>query len=215
MLRQRGFALFDVLLAVVLMMVAAGASYTLVKSFRANSSVQQLIRYSTNIAQSFTPFIDGSSYSDVLNTSHQLSTSFLDSIGIPNDDQVTRAGEKCNTSTTTETSCYVDSGMYLTNGSVPRPMSFAVKSNTAQTYANYFIIAVQASSAEVNQVLQSASSLFSIYCPQGQATLSGQSSCGLIADTTVNSAATYSLFLVFPKSGDTAPSDTGISPVSG
>lgn len=214
MLRQRGFALFDVLLAVVLMMVAAGASYTLVKSFRANSSVQQLIRYSTNIAQSFTPFIDGSDYSDVLNDSHQLSTNFLDSIGIPSEDQVTSAGEKC--SSTSATSCYVDSGMYLTNGSVSRPMSFAVQQDTTQTYANYFIIAVQASSAEVNQMLQSASSLFSIYCPQGaRETLSGQSSCSLIADTTANSAATYSLFLVFPKSGDTAPLSTGISPVSG
>lgn len=210
MLRRRGFALFDVLLAVVLMMIAAGASYTLVKSFRANSSVQQLIRYSTNISQSFMPFIDGSDYSNVLSsTTHQLSSDFLDSIGIPGEDQVTSAGEKCG-----GTSCYVDSGMYLINGSVSRPMSFAV--STSDAGVSYFIIAVQASSAEVNQMLQSASSLFSIYCPQGaRIPLSGQSSCSLIADTTANSAMTYSLFLVFPKSGDKAPSSTGIAPVSG
>ena len=85
-MRQRGFALFDVLLAVVLMAIAAAGSYTLVKSFRTNSSTQQLIRYSTTITQSFIPFLNSADITHVLKD-NQLSSVFLKSIGIPDEDQ--------------------------------------------------------------------------------------------------------------------------------
>lgn len=204
-MRQRGFALFDALLAVVLMAIAAAGSYTLVKSFRANSSTQQFIRYSTNITQSFLPFLDGNN-STVL-SGEQLSTDFLNSIGIPAEDQ------KCSGDY-----CYVNAEMYLDNATQSSVMGFGVKQtgSTSQPLANYFIIAVKAAGTQVNQVLQSASSMFSIYCPEGPSvTLSGQSKCALQSSDDIEAnAAGYSLFLVFPKSGDTAPSSTNVKPPS-
>lgn len=216
MVSQRGFALFEVLLALILMMIAAAASYTLVKSFRANSSVQQFIRYSTTISQSMMPFLDGNSYSTsnggpLDTTAYSLSTSFLNSIGIPAEHQVNELGEACASD-----SCYVSSGMYLSDGSVANPMSFSAQVDSTQMLANYLIIAVDASGLEVNQVLQSASSTFSVYCPTGKnVVLNAQSKCSLQSDSAISDAGDqYSLFLVFPRSGDVAPADTGLAPVS-
>lgn len=196
-MRQRGFALFDVLLAVVLMAIAAAGSYTLVKSFRANSSTQQFIRYSTTITQSFIPFLNGADITAVLNN-NQLSTSFLKSIGIPDEDQGCSNGF-----------CNVDSGMYLDDKK--SQMAFGVQTNADQTLANYFIIAVRATGVQVNQVLQSASSLFSVYCPVEGGSLSGQSKCALVSKDTA-STQSYNLYLVFPKSGDTPPTSSFTPP---
>lgn len=204
-MRQRGFALFDVLLAVTLMAIAAAGSYTLVKSFRANSSTQQLLRYATTITQGATPFLNGSSSDTILHET-QLSANFLKSIGIPEEDQVSNDGAKCSGDF-----CYVDSGMYLDKTTTSSSMAFAVQADTDQTLTNYFIIAVKATSVQVNQVLQSASSLFSVYCPAGGAALQGQSQCKLLPkDTQTN--AVYNLYLVFPKSGDTPPASAMTPP---
>lgn len=217
MVRRQGFALFEVLLALVLMMIAAAASYTLVKSFRSNSSVQQFIRYSTNITQSFMPFVDGVAYDSTnggpLNSStNTLSTTFLKAIAIPAEDQVMADGAVC-----TNTSCYVNSGMYLSDGEVQNAMSFAVQSDTTQLAASYFLIAVEATGLQVNQILQSASSLFSVYCPAGAAVgLDDKTTkCKLQSDAEITTAGdVYSLFLVFPKSGDVPPTKTGLKPLS-
>jgi hypothetical protein len=211
MIRQRGFALFEVLLAVVLMMIAAAGAYTLVKSFRANSAVQQFIRYSTNITQSFMPFVDGNSYLSIFDANtHTIATSFLKSIGIPAEDQVDEHGAIC-----AGTACYVDSGMYLSNGAVASPMNFQVKMDNTQSLASYFIVAVAATGVQVNQVLQNASSLFSVYCLPKETELNGQSKCALQSDANISSNNdTYSLFLVFPKSGDYAPTSVGLTPLT-
>ncbi|MES2204446.1 MAG: hypothetical protein V4496_04410 [Pseudomonadota bacterium] len=198
-MRQRGFALFDVLLAVVLMAIAAAGSYTLVKSFRASSSTQQFIRYATTITQGATPFVNGNSADTILNETYQLSAVFLKSIGIPGEDQISSGTTKCST----EDFCYVDSGMYQDQATTSSLMSFDVQADTDQTSTSYFIVAVKATSTQVNQVLQSASSLFSVYCPVSGA-LSEQPRCTLLSKDTPASN-TYNLYLVFPKSGDVAP----------
>lgn len=193
---NRGFALFDVLLAVVLMTVAAAASYTLVKSFRVNSATQQFIRYATTITQSFAPFLDGSAatVSDGVMSSNQLSSSFLTSIGIPTTDQ---SPDKCSY-------CYVDSGMYANDEKSLMNFAVSTPDTTDFTLANYFMIGVTANGAQVNQILQSTSSLFSIYCPTSGTALSNSvTSCDLKDKS--DAATLYSLYLVFPKSGSTAP----------
>lgn len=202
-MRQRGFALFDVLLAVVLMAIAAAGSYTLVKSFRSNSSTQQFIRYSTTITQSALPFLNGNNFSILSVDGAQLSASFLTSIGIPGEDQVSTGGSRCSSDF-----CYVDSGMYLDGASNASPIGFGATTTQGDlTMGKYFILAVKATNSQVNQVLQSASSLFSIYCASGSVALSNASKCALIskdaASDTINS-----LYLVFPKSGDTPPNST-------
>ncbi len=215
MRHQSGFALFEAMLALALMMIAAAASYTLVKSFRANSSVQQFIRYATTITQGFMPFVDGNSTDTASGgpldaSTHALSPSFLSAVGIPVENQVTEKGEAC-----AGDSCYVNSGMYLNGATVGTPMSFAVKIDDAQVAASYFIIAVNATGLQVNQVLQNASSMFSVYCPPGaNVALDGQSKCALQSDAMISqNSDSYSLFLVFPKSGDLAPAGSGLAPV--
>ncbi len=193
MTHQRGFALFDALLALILMAIAAAASYTLVKSFRVNSSTQQLIRYSTNITQSFMPFLEGNSSSTVLSDS-KLSSKFLTSIGIPSADQVESACSYCN----------VEAGMYV--GSGKSRMSFGSYMDPNQVLGSEFAIAVLATGAQVNQMLQSAASMFSIYCGVDRInlnTLVGKPNCTLQSQDAANT--TYSLFLVFPKSDGSAP----------
>lgn len=204
-MRQRGFALFDVLLAVTLMAIAAAGSYTLVKSFRENSSTQQFIRYATTITQGAAPFLNGNSADTILSAT-QLSANFLKSIGIPEEDQVSNDGTKCSGDF-----CYVDSGMYLNKASAGSAVAFDVQADTDQTLTNYFIIAVKATSGQVNQVLQSTSSLFSVYCPANGTELQGQSPCKLLPKDTPTSAV-YNLYLVFPKSGDTPPASTMTPP---
>ncbi len=202
MTRQRGFALFDAMLALVLLMIAAAASYTLVKSFRVNSSTQQLIRYSTNITQSFMPFLEGNSSSTVLSDS-KLSASFLTSIGIPSADQVQSGCSYCN----------VEAGMYV--GSGKSRMSFGSYMDTTYVLGSEFAIAVLATGAQVNQMLQSAASMFSIYCGSGAGvTLNSlKATCSLLSKDEANT--TYSLFLVFPKSDGEAPDITLTPPALG
>jgi Tfp pilus assembly protein PilV len=191
---QRGFALFDALLAVILMAIAAAGSYTLVKSFRANSATQQLIRYATNITQSFIPFMDGSASSTVLQ-GDKLSQKFLFSMGVAEKDQTCTMINNVNY-------CYVNAGMYVNSniaqGAKQSLMGFSRA--TDSNGVNYFIIAVQATASQVSQMLQNTSSIFSIYCPISPTPLriSSQEWCQLPA---TGSTIAYSLFLVFPKSG--------------
>ncbi len=196
MTRQRGFALFDAMLAMVLLAIAAAASYTLVKSFRVNSSTQQLIRYATNITQSFMPFLEGNSPATVLDADkNQLASGFLTSIGIPKGDQMPSDCTICNVST----GMYVDGKKSL--------MSFDSYVDLNQILGSEFAIAVQATGAQVNQVLQSTASMFSIYCGVGLVNLNtfvGKANCALQTQDAANT--TYSLFLVFPKSDGGAPS---------
>lgn len=204
-----GFALFEVLLAVILMSVAAGASYTLVKSFRSNSSIQQFIRYSTNITQSFMPFLDGVNTDQVLGETsngsgyYGLSSAFLDSISIPKEDRVSMGSYY-----------YVKSGMYFTTGN-PSSMGFGIwvpdYNNQNNLYANdpsYFIISVKATGSQVNQVLETASPTFSIFCPAGDDTgLTDKiRKCSLQSEAEIKAAQDkYALYLVFPKIGNYGP----------
>jgi len=186
----RGFALFDALLAVILMTIAAAGSYTLIKSFRVNSATQQLIRYATTISQNYMPFLDEGTESSVLKDD-ALSASFLNAIGIPKEDQVASADADFY---------YVNSGMYVSDAK--SNMSFAINisdEEDGQKLANNFLILVPATGAQVNQVLQSASSLFSIFCP---ATGAAKSTACTLNDTP---DALYDLWLVFPKVGSTWP----------
>lgn len=202
MRRRNGFALLEVLLAVILMMVAAAASYTLVKSFRTNSATQQFVHYATDITQSISPFL-GSGNSTIL-SGDKLSTSFLTSIGIPNENFL--SGSELNETSAAACSdefCYVDSGMSVQNKK--SAMSFTIKIDKTYQLSNYFLIATLATGAQVNQVLQNAASLFSIYCVHGSdKTLpTGTLPCGLLPESQANE--TYALWLVFPKSGNTPP----------
>ncbi|MCD8525178.1 MAG: prepilin-type N-terminal cleavage/methylation domain-containing protein [Gammaproteobacteria bacterium] len=203
MKKIQGFALLEALLALVLMMIAAGASYTLIKSFRANSSIQQFIRYSTNITQSFMPFVDGGAYSTVL-SGNKLSQPFLTSISIPSEDQ-----RDCSNAY-----CYVSSGMYLDGGSAESNLSFGVQMDSAQELASYFMIAVNATGLQVNQILQTASTMFSVYCAESQGANISSITTPCVLQSSANNSTPYSLFLVFPKSGDAPPVGANLTPPS-
>lgn len=206
MMRQRGFALFDVLLAVILMTIAAAGSYTLVKSFRVNSAAQQVMRYATTITQSFVPFLDGGNSANVLQD-QKLASSFLSAIGITTTDQVTESGAACAGDSAF---CYVDSGMYTGDGK--SLMSFNSVTDNTQKLASYFAIALLATGAQVNQILQSASSLFSVYCGEKNTNLNTLSSnCSLKDKDSANEI--YSLFLVFPKTSTSVAID--LKPMAG
>ena len=191
MQQKMGFALLEVLLAVILMAIAAGASYTLVKSFRTNAATQQFLRYATNITQNYIPFLEseavgGTSIATPVYKNNGLSQTFLTSIGIPSDDMSCASGY-----------CFVSSGIYSasTGTASNQTMRFNI-GTVSSTY--YFVIGVKASGGQVNQVLQSASSLFSVFYTDG-------TTASASSEITADSAKDYHLYLVFPKSGSSLP----------
>ena len=196
MRRNLGFALLEVLLAVILMAIAAGASYTLVKSFRTNAATQQFLRYATNITQNYIPFLEseavgGTSITNPVYsaTTHKLSQAFLTSIGMPSEDM------SCASSY-----CVVTSGMYSASTSTGTASNQAMHFNIGTLNSTYyFVIGVKTSGGQVNQVLQSASSLFSVFYTEKEG---GTASNSLI--TASNFAAQYNLYAVFPKTTDTS-----------
>lgn len=189
--RKMGFALLEVLLAVILMAIAAGASYTLVKSFRTNAATQQFLRYATNITQNYIPFLEseavgGTSITTPVYKSNRLSQTFLTSIGIPSEDM------SC-----TSSYCFVSSGMYsISTGTTASNQTMQFNIGTLNsTY--YFVIGVKATGGQVNQVLQSASSLFSVFYTDGGAMTPS-------SEITTEPTKEYNLYLVFPKSGSSS-----------
>ena len=198
MKKLQAFALLDVILAVVLLSIATIGSYSLVKSFRSSSQTQQLTRYATNISQNFMPFLEGGSFDSVLSddgTGDKLSKDFLLSIGIPAEDAVNCDGDFC----------YVNSGIYANaNESV---LNFMEVEDDSVTHANYFIQGLSVTGAETNAIIQGLSTVFSVYCVPAAGTALGTTteSCSLLEDSKAKDP--YSVYLVFPKSGNVAPAD--------
>jgi hypothetical protein len=180
-----GFALLEVLLAVILIAIITVGSYSLVKSFRATSSMQKLTRYSTTITENYMPFLDGSVSTDVMSSDHKLSESFLKSINIPSSDLASCSGGYC----------YVDSGLVNDSGT-EIDMKFATIETSDN--ANFFKIAFTQdfTPEQKDQAMQSLGSMFSLYCPTDACVLS---------DDTDDS--TVAVKLIFPKAGDDIPNE--------
>lgn len=162
MKKHHGFALLEVLLAVILIAIVTIGSYALVKSFRSASSVQQLTRYSTTIAQNYMPFLDGSASSDVMN-GDKLSREFLQSIHIPSDDLTPGSCKDC----------YVNSGLYIQGGTTEIAMKFGV---TTGTPPFFYITLDSVTLDQKDQIVQSLGSVFSLYCPTKRCVLGQDSS---------------------------------------
>lgn len=205
MKKFKAFALLDVILAVVLLGIATIGSYSLVKSFRSSSQIQQLTRYATNIAQNFMPFLEGGTSGSVLQDTGttKLDQDFLLSIGIPQDDL-----ERCSNESG-GMNCFVNSGLYYGDGKLAL-MNFAQVINDSVTGASYFLQALQATGSETNAIVQGLGGVFSVFCAPGEQvninTISQQ--CALLSDD--QSGETYSVFLVLPKSGSAPPKDADL-----
>jgi hypothetical protein len=197
---RNGFAMFDVLLAVILMAIAAVGSYSLVKSFKSSSSVQQVTQYANTITQNFMPFLEGVSYDSVLDPAgtHKLSNDFLLSIGIPSEDL--EPNEACADSSV-ETYCTVNTGLHTSAGE--SLMQFAQSQDASGTNvgADYFIVGLKATVKQANSLAQNLGTTYSVFCGTGK--LSGATPCGLDAGGATD---TTSVFMVFPKSGKSPPS---------
>lgn len=197
---RNGFAMFDVLLAVILMAVAAVGSYSLVKSFKSSSSVQQVTQYANTITQDFMPFLEGVSFDSVLDSaSHGLSEDFLTSIGIPSEDNGDcSAVDGVNY-------CRVTTGLHV--GGVESEMEFSQYQDTAQVGASYFIIGFNATSKQANSLAQNLGVTYSVFCDNAGLS-SSSSACGLDAG---GQEGDTSVFLVFPKSGSTPPANVNFT----
>ena len=187
MKKSRGFALLDVLLAVILLSIVTIGSYSLVKSFRSTSAMQKLVRYATTITENYMPFLEGSVSTDVL-SDNKLSAEFLESINIPDVDLRPTDCEYC----------YVKTGLQDSSGADLK-MNFDTVTDT-DTAANFFIIGFTTSvtAGEKNQMLQSLGGVFSLYCPDAACTL-----------TSEDDSHDYEVKMVFPKAGSTIPGDSG------
>lgn len=198
---KNGFAMFDVLLAVVLMAIAAVGSYSLVKSFKSSSSVQQVTQYANTITQNFMPFLEGVSFDSVLNQdSHGLSEDFLSSIGIPSENYGT-----CSAANSVNY-CTVDSGLHTSGGESEMQFAQFQDQSTSNVGANYFIIGLATTANQANSLAQNLGATYSVFC--GTGALANAAPCGLNAGGTEGAT---SVFLVFPKSGSKPPPDKDFS----
>jgi len=188
---QLGFAMLDVLLAVILICVASYGAYTMAKGYSTTASLRTLEQRATTIAQNYTPFLQDTS-SSVL-SGNELSVDFLTSIGIP-------TSALC---TPDDSDSYVDSGAYYSSGGSTSAsyLSFAqqVASNSASG-GNYFVIGFPGNATQANQLAQDVGETFSVYYASGaSASLdSATEITSLISGASTDTAA-YSIFLIFPK----------------
>jgi hypothetical protein len=199
---RNGFAMFDVLLAVILMAIAAVGSYSLVKSFKSSSSVQQVTQYANTITQNFMPFLEGVSYDSVLDAdSNMLSNDFLLSIGIPSEEL---SPEACADSSSVSY-CTVKTGLHTSTAE--SLMEFAQFQDASKVGASYFIIGFDATSKQANALAQNLGVTYSVFCDSAGLT-EDSSPCGLDAG---GQSGDTSVFLVFPKSGSAPPAGVSFS----
>ena len=201
---QQGFALLDVLLAVILVCVASYGVYTMAKGYHLSSSMRTLEQRAITIAQNYTPFLQdatSSSSGSAVLSGNELSTDFLTSIGIP-------SSALCNDSSDYT---YVQTSSYYTDGSGTATQSIfnfdQEVGNSSESGASYLMIGFMGSGAQVNQLAQDISQTFSVYYGSSGGSITNT------ADSLVSSSDTsndYAIYLFFPKMSDitTAPFKT-------
>lgn len=199
MKKNNGFALLDVLLAVVLLAIAAYGTFKVAKSFHSASSVQQFEQYALNIAHSYTPYIADTD-SSLIDDSNKMETDFLQSIAIPSEALVSPG----------DANTYLYSGIYKDSSQCQVEFQEA----NEDTGAGYLIMAVKTTGAQYNQLLQDLGGSFSVFrLSGGSKALTSSASQGLL-NIDNNATNEYSVFLVYPKSGSTPPSTGDLSPGS-
>jgi type II secretory pathway pseudopilin PulG len=218
MKQQRGFALLDTLLAVILMAVAAYGTYMVAKGFQTSSSLQTLEQRAITIAQNYMPFLQDTSMSSssVLyagSSNSRLSNDFLTSIGIPSTALVNSSQDSSGAIFS-----YVNTGAYYapsssSSSSSTEPaqsfLSFAQEIDDPTTGSSYLAIGFDLTGTQLNQVIQDMSNTFSVYYGDSGSNLNtlvtpgSTSSAPPVLTASSDNATVYSVFLLFPKMSGT------------
>lgn len=160
MKNQKGFALLDVLLAVVLIVTIAVASYEMINTYHDKANVQTAESDLINIAQTYAPLLNQSTITNTGgsvfgNSGSYIAVSFLKSVPIPNSritSIVTQDGvDYANVATN-----------LMTDGKQSR-IGFEKSALTDDSSAHYFLMGMQVNYAQAVQLIQDLNDTFSIF----------------------------------------------------
>lgn len=163
-LLHSGFALMDVLLAVILIVTISVASYEMINTYHDKANVQTVESDLINIAQAYAPLqnqtaIESTSYDIFYNNGGSwIAKNFLKSVPIPE--------SRMSTPVTYNGITYVYLSTNLLNKNGQTLVGFEKTtvsgSDTSATF-NYFLIGLQVNYAQAVQLIQDLNGTFSIF----------------------------------------------------
>lgn len=160
MKNQKGFALLDVLLAVVLIITISIASYEMINTYHDKANVQTAESDLINIAQNYAPLLNQSAItntgSSIFGSSGSyIAVSFLKSVPIPE--------SRITTIVTQNGVDYANVATNLMTDGKQSRIGFEETSLTDDSSSHYFLMGMQVNYSQAVQLIQDLNDTFSIF----------------------------------------------------
>ncbi len=162
-LSQSGFALMDVLLAVILIITIAAASYEMINTYHDKTNVQTVESDLLNIAQAYAPLqnqtaLDYGGYNIFRDGGSWIATSFLQSVPIP----ASRIGTP-NSYNGIDYSYLLTNLMNKNGQTVVGFEQESISDDSVAATLQYFIMGMQVNYSQAVQLIQDLNNTFSIF----------------------------------------------------
>lgn len=160
MKNQKGFALLEVLLAVILIITISIASYEMMNTYHDKANVQTAESDLINIAQTYAPLLNQSAItntgSSVFGSSGSyIAVSFLKSVPIPE--------SRITTIVTQNGIQYANVATNLMTDGKQSRIGFEESALTDDSSAHYFLMGMQVNYSQAVQLIQDLNNTFSIF----------------------------------------------------
>lgn len=205
---SRGFALLDVFLAVIILVVITVGSYQLIGAYRNTSNVQTVQNDVMMISQAYAPMLNQTAitYSGTsIVQNGKMLTCFLLGVPIPKERLTDTTTNPC--SATDASYSYIKTSLSGSSGN--SAMGFAVLTSAAGggiPAQSFFVAGVKANCTQVTQIIQTMNNSFGLF--YGEETSFKNSSAANTLPNCVNKDATiYNVYLVSPKINDNSVFD--------
>lgn len=189
--RQRGFALFEVFLAVIVLAILMAGGYAILGSYRDARLVQTVERDIMNISQTYSPMLNqtmvsDSSTSSIIGDKGIMLTDFLRSVPI--------SAQRLDTPD--KPYSYLLSNLTI-NGTVSK-VAFAQSNITSDPATNYFIAGFKATNSQVNQIIQDLNTSMGVFVGTSEQSFKDVGDAAKALKTCVQNNCVYNVYLVSP-----------------
>lgn len=200
-LKNQGFALLEILLAVVVLSIITFASYQMINSYKDSKSVQTAESDIMNIAQAFSPMLNQSGMlcTQCANpfSGTQMSTSILRSVPIP-------AQRLTDPDPSAGHYSYVLAS-FTVNGHQAKIGFGILRSATSPTSPSYFVAGFKANYTQAVQIIQDMNNTMGIFVDNtGSKGLKDSKNVTIIPScpTASSKSCTFNIYLVSPMETD-------------